>query len=209
VPPDLHHLTSLLSGEAPFGTHAQIQPFWIEADGRILATVTAVIDDLFNRHWKEEMGHLLSFEALSGHEQAARSLLRRLVSGYTSGAAERHAYPSTFAWQLPFTIDAYEAVPTFLHGYNPPYYHSYIKDAGFVTESGQVQYQMQFTPELATRYETMVEFAARAGVQLRSWDFDKLDEEVALFTENHNETFAEHWGAAQFTSAEMQNVRRV
>ena len=74
-----------------------------------------------------------------------------------------------FAWQLPFTIDSYESVPTFLHSYNPPYYHGYIKDAGFVTEGGQVQYQVQFTSELAKRYQEMVEFAERSGVRLRSW----------------------------------------
>ena len=206
VPPDLHHLTSLLSGEAPFGTHAHIQPFWIEEEDRILATVTSVVDDLFNRHWKEQIGHLVSFEALPAQEEAARSLLQTACQWLQ----ERHCTAARlsyhFAWQYPFTIDAYEAVPTFLHGYNPPYYHSYVKDAGFVTESGQVQYQVRFTSELAKRYQEMVECAARAGVQLRSWDFDKLTEEVALFTENYNETFAAHWGAPQFTLSEMQKA---
>jgi len=93
-----------------------------------------------------------------------------------------------------------------LHGYNPPYYHSYVKGAGFLTESGQVQYQVHFTSELAERYQDMVEVAAHAGVQLRSWDFDKLEEEAALFTENYNETFAAHWGAPQFTLPEVQGL---
>lgn len=183
VPPDLHHLTSLLSGEAPFGAHAHIQPFWIEEEDRILATVTTVVDDLFNRHWKEQIGHLVSFEALHAQEAAARSLLQTACQWLQ----ERHCTAARlsyhFAWQYPFTIDAYEAVPTILHAYTPPYYHSYVKDAGFVTESGQVQYQVRFTSELAKRYQEMVECAARAGVQLRSWDFDKLTEEVALFTQ--------------------------
>ena len=43
---------------------------------------------------------------------------------------------------------------------------------------------------------------------MRSWNFDKPDEEAALFTENYNETFAAHWGAAQFTTPEVQEVFR-
>jgi GNAT superfamily N-acetyltransferase len=208
VPPDLHHLTGLLSGELPFGSHAHIQPFWIEEGGRILATVTAVIDDLFNQHWKEPMGHLVSFEALSGQAQPARVLLQTACQWLQEQRCKAARLSFHFAWQLPLTIDAYESVPTFFHSYNPPYYHSYIKDAGFVTENGLVQYQVQFTGELAKRYQEMIEFAARTGVELRSWNFDKLDEEVKVFTENHNETFAEHWGAAQFTLSEMQNAFR-
>ena len=34
-------------------------------------------------------------------------------------------------WQLPLTIDAYDAVPTLFHTYNPPYYHGYVKNGGF------------------------------------------------------------------------------
>ena len=48
IAPDPHHLTQLLSGEAPMGSHSRIQPFWIEDGERLLATVTAVIDDKFN-----------------------------------------------------------------------------------------------------------------------------------------------------------------
>jgi hypothetical protein len=39
---------------------------------------------------------------------------------------------------VPLTIDAYDAVPTLFHSYNPAYYHSYVKNAGFITEHGLV-----------------------------------------------------------------------
>jgi hypothetical protein len=95
---------------------------------------------------------------------------------------------------LPLNIDAYDAVPTIFHTYNPPYYHSYIKNGGFRTEYGVVQYQVRFTAELAGRYREMVERAASSGVSLRSWDFDRLKEETETFTRLYNETFRSHWG---------------
>src|SRR5581483_2444579 len=60
-------------------------------------------------------------------------------------------------------------------------------------------------PELARRYEQMVENAP-AGVSLRAWDFARLEEEAALFTDLYNETFAQHWGAPQMTVPEMSEL---
>jgi ribosomal protein S18 acetylase RimI-like enzyme len=96
--------------------------------------------------------------------------------------------------QLPFTIDAYDDVPTIFHTYNPPYYHSYIKNAGFKTECGVVQYQIVFTPELAARYQAMVARAEQSEISLRSWNFDRMEAENETFTTLFNETFEHHFG---------------
>jgi hypothetical protein len=74
VPPDVHHLTDLLGGQKAAGPHWQVQPFWVESGGRILATLTAVVDDLYNGHWRERMGHLLFFEALPDCDAALAAL---------------------------------------------------------------------------------------------------------------------------------------
>jgi hypothetical protein len=73
-----------------------------------------------------------------------------------------------------------------------------------MAEHGAVQYQVEFTPELARRYEQMVERAT--DIKLRNWDFERLDEEAVLFTDLYNETFAQHWGAPQFTLPEMSEL---
>jgi len=206
VPPDPHHLTELLSGAAPIGSHTQVQPFWVEDGDRLLATVTAVIDKTFNTHWREQIGHLLSFEALPGQEEAVRSLIDAACDWLREHGCAAARMSFLYGWQLPLTIDAYEAVPTVFHTYNPAYYHSYIKNSGFVTECGQVEYQARFTPELAGGYQQMVERASSSGVKLRSWDFDNLEEESVTFLDLYNETFASHWGASQFTPPEMRGL---
>lgn len=58
VPPDSHHLVNLLGGQKAAGAHWQVQPFWAESGGQILATLTAVVDDLYNRHWNGASGPL-------------------------------------------------------------------------------------------------------------------------------------------------------
>ncbi len=206
IQPDPHHLIELLSGAAPIGSHARIMPFWIEDGDRILATVTAVIDESFNVYWREEIGHLLSFEALPDHDNAVKSLIDTACVWLRDQGCAAVRMSFLYGWQLPFTIDSYEKVPTIFHTYNPAYYHSYIKNSGFVTESGQIEYRVRFTPELASEYHQMVDLASSSGVKLRSWDFENLEEESMTFLDIYNKTFASHWGAPQFTPPEMQGL---
>ncbi|HZS07611.1 MAG TPA: hypothetical protein VFD58_22440 [Blastocatellia bacterium] len=206
VPPDTHHLVRLLDGGAPYREHAQAQAFWVEENDRILATVTAVVDEKFNRHWQEQTGHLVLFEALPGHDEAVVALLRTACEWLRERQSAAARFNFLIGWQMPLTIDAYEATPSFLHGFNPAYYHCCVKNAGFMAERGVVQYQVEFTPELARRYEQMVELARPAGVSLRTWDFERLEEEAALFTPLYNETFSRHWGAPQLTVQEMSEL---
>lgn len=204
VPTDTHHLTGMLGGQGGFGSQSEVQSFWVEEGGSVLATITAVVDDAYNKHWNERMGHLLFFEALPDRDEAVASLVQEAcgwLHARGSAAARLSILPG---WQLPLTIDAYDAVPTIFHTYNPAYYHSYIKNCGFRTEQGVVQYQVEFTPELAARYRGMVERAEGSGVRLRSFDFDRLEQETETFTELYNETFRSHWGFMPLPSGVMR-----
>ena len=206
VPPDAHHLTGLLGGQGGFGSGSQVQAFWVEEGDRVLATVAAVTDEAYNRHWSEQMGHLLFFEALPGQDEAVESLMRSACDWLRARGCQAARLSMLPGMQLPLTIDAYDTVPTIFHTYNPPYYHSYIKNGGFMTEKGVVQYQIGFTPELAGRYREMLKRATGSGVSLRSWDFDRLEEETETFTSLVNETFQAHWGFMPLPAAVMRGL---
>ena len=203
VQPDTHHLVSLLGSQKEAGPHWRVQPFWVEAGSQVLATLTSVVDDLYNRHWNERTGHLLFFEALPDCDDAVGLLFREAAGWLRTQGCQVARASFLYGWQLPWTLDAYDAVPTVFHTYNPPYYHRYAKNAGFRTEHGMVEYQVTFTPDLAARYREMVARAETAGVRLRSWDFNRLEDESTLFTQLLNESFSAHWGAPQFTQPQM------
>jgi ribosomal protein S18 acetylase RimI-like enzyme len=194
VPPDAHHMTKVLGGEGGFGSDLKIQPFWVEDDGHVLATVAAAISDVYERRWNERMGHLFFFEALPDQDEAVESLMRAACDWLKTRGCEAVRLSMLPGLQMPLTIDAYDEVPTIFHTFNPAYYHSYIKNARFMTEKGVVQYQVQFTPELEQRYREMVARATNSGISLRPYDFERLEEETLAFTEIFNETFSAHWG---------------
>jgi GNAT superfamily N-acetyltransferase len=206
VPHDAQFLVSLLSGESAHGPHSRVRAFWVEEDDRLRATLTVVVHELYNRHWDERMGHLLFFEALPGQDDAVQTLMQAACEWLRAHGCHAARLSILLGWQIPLTIDAYDAVPTVFHTYNPAYYHSYVKNAGFQTERGAVQYQIRFTPELADRYRQMVARAASEGVNVRSLDFDRLDAETALLIELYNETFAAHWGANPMTQPIMEGL---
>jgi ribosomal protein S18 acetylase RimI-like enzyme len=194
VPPDRHHFEALLIGRGPAAENARVQTMCAEEDGRMLASVTAVRHETYIRHKNEQMGHLLFFEALPGRQEAVDRLMEAACDWLRSIGCQAARLSLLPGWQLPPTIDAYEAVPTVFHTYNPPYYHGYVKNAGFRTEQGCVEYQLLFSPELAESYQEMVRRASDSGIQLRAWDFDRLQEETELFTRLFNDAFRSHWG---------------
>jgi ribosomal protein S18 acetylase RimI-like enzyme len=204
VPVDAHHLMSLLGGQADFGPESHIQAFCVEDGERMLATVAAVRDEAYNRHWNEQTGHLLFFEALPNQNEAVDLLFITACDWLRARGCDAARLSMLPGMQLPLTIDAYDTVPTCFHTYNPAYYHNYIKNGGFMTEHGLVEYQVQFTPQLAERYSEMIKRAEDAGVSLRSWDFDRLEEESDTFGSLCNETFQAHWGSMPLPTAVMR-----
>jgi hypothetical protein len=193
VPPDAPHLIELLRGESGFAAQSRVQPFWVEHEGRILATVAAVRDEEYDRRWQEQMGHLLFFEALPDQDAAVAELWQAACGWLAEQGANAARLSLLPGWQLPLTIDAYDAVPTLFHTFNPPYYHSYIKNGGFRTEYGVVQYQVTFTDALAGGYRAMLDRAARDGATFRAFDLEAAADNES-FTALFNETFGAHWG---------------
>ena len=201
VPLDKHHLMNVLAGEAGFGPGSRAQAFWVEEGDKILARVTALHDDAYDRHWQEQMGHLLFFEALPDQDFAVDSLFNAACQWLQAEGCNAARLSMIAGLQMPLTIDAYDTVPTIFHTFNPPYYHNYIKNSRFTTELGVVQYQIEFTPELKARYLQMVKQATDNGVTLRSWDLDHLESETEIFSALGNETFAAHFGFMPLTKA--------
>ena len=203
LPPDPHHMQSMLTGQQDAGPHWKVQPFIAESGGKIVGTIAAVIDSLYEQHWKDGVGHVLFFEALPGHGDSIAQLFDEACAWLKANGSRAARTSFLYGWQTPWTIDAYDKVPTTFHTYNPPYYHSYAKNAGFRTERGVVEFRVTFTDELKDRYLAMIENAESSGVSLRPWDLERAVEEARLFWELLNRSFSTHWGSPQFGEAQM------
>jgi hypothetical protein len=201
-PPDIQSEVDLLSRRSPFSPFLEIEPFVARRDGRIVARVSAVINHRYNDHWKEKLGQLVHFEALPDEDAAAVMLLEAGAGWLRERAID--AARSGFAAFLdyPYAIDNYGEFPSFLLRANPAYYHRYLKNAGFESERGQIDYTAHLTPEIVARYRGMIDATGRGGIQLRSWREFGFLSAINAWTDVTNVAFRNHWGWNPVTRAE-------
>ena len=200
VPLDL----AILQGESPFNRGRRIRPFWAREGGKILARVVAVLDERYQKHWNDPtLGHVVLFEALPGTRDAVRRVMDEACEWLASqgAAAARAGYGML---EFPFVVDAYEPLPPPFVRQNPSYYHSLLKDAGFETERGWVDYKIRVRPELVARWESALEAARRGGFEIVPLSNVERPGRDRLFAEIWNECFARHWGYTPFSVEEIE-----
>src|SRR5262245_111771 len=151
-----------LTGDGPYARERRLRPFVARDRGRIVARALAVVDGHYQRHWQERLGHLTMFEALPDTAEATRLLVDAACEWLqTEGAVDARAGFGLL--DFPFVIDSYEALPPSWLRQNPAYYHALLKDGGFETEQGWVDYRVRVAPEMIARWERMLGAARRTG----------------------------------------------
>src|SRR5271170_91995 len=192
----------ILMGDGPFAAGRKIRPFTARVDGNIVARAVAIIDGHYQRHWNEPLGHLVMFEAMPGARDAVKLMMDAACAWMKSNGATA-ARAGYGLLEFPFVIDDYETLPPDIARQNPAYYHALIKDAGFETERGWVDYKIEVTPELVARYESALEASRRAGYQIVALRDLPAGRRIRDFEYTWNTAFARHWGATPFTTDEL------
>jgi GNAT superfamily N-acetyltransferase len=108
--------------------------------------------------------------------------------------------------EFPFAVDDYGTLPPFILRQSPAYYHALLKDAGFETEKGMVDYRAEARPDLLARWESAVEAATRAGYELVALEDVPAQTRARDFGTAWNEAFHNHWGAVAFTEQEFGSL---
>lgn len=203
-PPDIRNEVDLLAGRTRTASYLQIQPFCAWHDGKLVARVSAVVNRRYIEHWNERLGQLIHFEAAAGEEQAVGEMMTQALEWLARH--EMRFARSGFAAFLdyPYAIDGYQSFPSFLLRGNPDYYHRYLKNAGFETEKGQIDYTAALTPEVLARYAELVEAMRPAGVTISSWREYGFLAAADAWTDVTNAAFARHWGWNPITRAEVR-----
>jgi RimJ/RimL family protein N-acetyltransferase len=198
-----------VSGAGPVAESRRCRPFVArDAVGDVVARVLAVLDLRYTRHWNESLGHLVKFEAFPGTRAAVRGLMDR-ASEWLAEQGAVAARCGMGPLDMPFVVDAYDALPPSILRFNPPYYHALLKDAGFETEQGYVDYRIAVRPDLVAQWEANVAAAERRGFELLPLRSVPAERRAALLAALFNETFASHWGFAPVTELEQRTYLRL
>ncbi|HYB90164.1 MAG TPA: hypothetical protein VEC38_03870 [Candidatus Binataceae bacterium] len=192
-----------LLGEGASLQGRKLRAFIARDGGKILARALAVWDERYNRYWNERLGHLTMFEAMPGTREAVKQMIDAACEWLRQQGAEAARSSYYFpTMDVSYVIDEYEALPPILLRQNPPYYHALLKDAGFETEKGLVDYKIEVTPQLIARYESALEAGRRAGFAIVPLKDVPAARRVKEFTATNNEAFKRHWGYIMATKEE-------
>jgi hypothetical protein len=191
---------SVLDPRSPYLAGRIIQPLVARDGDRIAARALAVFDERYNRHWGEGLGHLAMFEALPDSGAATRELVD-VACEWLAEHGARAVRSGYGLLDLPFVIDDYESLPPTILRQNPPYYHGLLKDAGFETERGWVDYRLEVQPELIERWRSDLDEALRAGLEIVPLRDLRRTVRAAALVSVWNDAFGRHWGHTP-TSAE-------
>jgi hypothetical protein len=192
----------MIEGKGPFAERRRFRPFLALDEGEPAARVLAMVDERYIEHWNERLGHVILFEALPGAREASRAVLdaASLWLREQGMEAARAGYGNQ---EFPFVTDDYESLPAGFMRHNPPEYHTMLKDAGFETEMGWVDYKIRVTPELIERYRRALEGAGLAGYEIVPLREVPERDRVRQFTGLWNHAFAGHWGNTPISEAEF------
>lgn len=200
APLELH--LPILTGDNPFTQGRSIRPFFARIGSKIIARAAAVMDERYNRHWQEHLGHIIMFEAMPDGREATQLLMNAACQWLRERGAEA-ARAGFGLLDFPFVIDDYESLPPDLARQNPDYYHRLLKDAGFESEKGWVDYKIEIRPELVERWEQVLERAGRAGYEIVPLKDVPEIRRISEFTDTWKDTFKAHWGFTSLSEDEI------
>ena len=195
----------ILRGAPPYGAGREIKAFVARDGDAIVARAAAIVDQHYIKHWNEPLGHIVMFEAMPHTSDAVKMMLDEACRWLRTRGMET-ARAGSGLMEPPFAIDEYEMLPPSIVRQNPGYYHSLLKDAGFETEQGWVDYKIEVTPALLARYESALEAARRAGFAITPLKDLDATHRVRHFTMIWNDAFKRHWGASPMPEEEVAGM---
>jgi GNAT superfamily N-acetyltransferase len=145
------------------------------------------------------------FEALPDTRDAVRRLMNAACDWLAAHGADG-ARAGTGMLDSPFVVDDYETLPPAFVRQNPAYYQALLKDAGFETERGFVDYRIAVRPDLVVRWESAIEAAQQNGFELVAFKDVPVGRRVGEFTALYNDTFKAHWGWTPFSEDEVASM---
>lgn len=184
--------------------------FVVEERGEIVGTVSAFIDNYYNRYHDTNVGFLGFFEALPDKDEAVGLLLARAEEFLVSEGCAEIQGPVNGIFGLfggGLLSSNYGKIPSFLQVYTQPYYHDYFTNAGF----RPVKKLLHYTIDLKSpdNLKTIMKYSrelAPKDIKIRPMNKSDWEREVHSVVKIFNESLARLWGNVPFDTDEFIEI---
>jgi GNAT superfamily N-acetyltransferase len=214
VPPLISERQAFLDPKRnPFFQHGRLQLFLARRGDRVVGTIGAFTNDLFNQFQETNSGWFGFFEVLDDPEAAAGLL--QAAEGWARAAGHRSILgPAQFSTndEIGLLVDGYDDLPRILMTYNPRRYLGYFQAAGYAKAMDLWAYSTSLTkfkqsgglpPKLG---RVLDKVRARDRFHVRALDMRRYDEEVERVKRVYNNSWARNWGFVPMTDPEFDRM---
>jgi len=202
----------------PFLRHCEHQLFILEAGGRTIGRIAALIDRLAVEAWGEAIGMFAYFECRTDGPYAAdaevnaAALLEAAKSWLVARGMRVMRGPWSFLsqeWGL--VVEGFAPSPVIMAPHNPPGYAALIEAFGLRKAKDLLCWEIS-VPEgyrIPDRILKLTDAVAqRQKLHMRSIDFSRFEKEVEFFARLSLETLAGNWGISPITDEEIAALAR-
>lgn len=161
-----------------------------------------------HKHNDKTMLHFGFFECKEGKAEAVPLLLKAGQEKYPS---LNLMGPFHFRMEDPYVgvlADGYDRDPYFLMPYNPPFYCSYLEQAGLETIMDLFTYELSeaVAQNLPPVIKENAEKAYEKGIRVRYLDPKNLDKEARTIATIFNDALSKNWGFEEFLDEQINEM---
>jgi GNAT superfamily N-acetyltransferase len=162
---------------------------------RPVGRIAAFVDPELARRWVPETGAFGFFESVDDPEVSS-SLFRAAETSLRAEGVQRVLGPVnlTFHDEMGLLVDGFDAPPSLLTPFNPPYYRSLVEREGYHPRFDQHAYRWAVGATLHPAVERAARRVAASGIAVRAFRPEDWDREVRLLHSVYNEVFRDTWG---------------
>jgi ribosomal protein S18 acetylase RimI-like enzyme len=213
IPPLVGNQKEMLNyTHSPFYDDAEIQTFLAKRNGAPVGRIAAIINHAHNRLFQEQRGFFGFFEC-EDDQQTAVGLFDAVKQWLRERQmlALRGPVNPSMNHECGLLVEGFDASPTFMNTYNPPYYSALIEGCGF--SKAQDQYALHLRSSdlaevVAKRADFVRQCQERLNVKLRPLGMRNFQADVRLFMETFNRAYQKVWGFVPLSSAEMDHLAK-
>jgi len=212
VPPLISERREFLDPEHnPFFQHARAEYFLAHRGSKVVGTISAFTNDLYNEFQGVNTGFFGFFEVLDDAD-AASALLSTAEDWAREAGHESILGPAQFSTndEVGMLVDGFDDTPRILMTYNPPRYPGFLEVAGYQKAMDLWAYVlrlenfMQNIPPKLLRVTENVQ--KRRNLRVRTIDMRNFGQEVERFKRVYNSSWERNWGFVPMTDPEIDRL---
>lgn len=192
----------------PFFSHARVVFYLAFKDGRPVGRIAGIVNNLHNEYHNEKTGFFGFFECIDDLDVAS-ALLKAAEDFVRDHGMQVIRGPANFSSndEMGLLVEGFDALPTFMMLYNPPYYLDLFSKLGLEKVEDLMGYYIDEKNAPSERIQRIVEkLRTRNRIRIRKVNMGDFENELEIVRTIYNSAWSKNWGFVPMTPDEFAST---